>query len=348
MPSFRFKRLEQYRVGGTPDRLELRLPAPTTASGKVYRWCPGAGCAPRLFLLGTTQQTATFDVSLARRAPNLPTTTCPYCGIDSDDASFEYAGDISAVQEYVQWAVMRDADDWMAGVAKSLNRSLSQRGPVSVSLSHKPIHTPAPKPWREDLIRNLACDNCGREYGVYAIGLFCPDCGTKNMHVHFEREIELVFQQIDLAEHAAEEGHAELSYRLLGNAHEDVVTAFETYQKVYYVYAVRRDFAGDIAVRMTSKSAIGTSFQNPEKAVKLYAKLSVNPYSALSSEELEAVVQYIRKRHVIGHNLSMSDEAYSQPRESAMPGVTVRILADEVSAFAQLAKKVVIRLEDLT
>jgi hypothetical protein len=26
----------------------------------------------------------------------------------------------------------------------------------------------------------MRCDVCQREYGVYAIGLFCPDCGSRS------------------------------------------------------------------------------------------------------------------------------------------------------------------------
>ena len=32
------------------------------------------------------------------------------------------------------------------------------------------------------------CDHCGRDYGVFAIGLFCPDCGAPNLRLHFARE----------------------------------------------------------------------------------------------------------------------------------------------------------------
>ncbi len=232
-------------------------------------------------------------------------------------------------------------------MAKDFNRSQPRGGLFSLKMDFKPDRTSEPRAWREDLIRNLACDICGREYGVYAIALFCPDCGCKNLHVHFEREIELILQQIDLAEQVAENGKSELSYRILGNAHEDVVTAFETYQKAFYKYVVKKAFPKEEAEKMISKGAIGNRFQNTDRAKDLYKNLSIDPFNVLTPGELELMRLNIEKRHVIGHNLSMADEAYSDVEKREKPGTTVGILADEISEFAKTAKKVVLDLERL-
>jgi hypothetical protein len=347
MPDFHFKRLEKYKVGGTKDRMELNIPLPKSPSGKVYRWCPNEDCTPRLFLLGDAQRPENLDVSQLRRAPGTRRTTCPYCGIDADDDEFSYAGDIEAVRKYMKWAASRDIDDYLEKMSRDFNRSQPRGGWISLKMDFKPNRAPEPRTWREDLIRNLACDICGREYGVYAIALLCPDCGCKNLHVHFEREIELILQQIDLAEQVAEDGNSELSYRILGNAHEDVVTAFETYQKTFYRYMVKRSFSDEEARGMTSKRAIGNRFQNMDRARDLYENLSIDPFSVLTPDELELMRLNIEKRHVIGHNLSMADEAYSDTQEREKPGTTVEILADEISEFAETAKKVVMELERL-
>jgi hypothetical protein len=347
MPDFRFKRLEKYKVGGTKDRMELNIPLPKSPSGKVCRWCPNEDCVPRLFLLGDAQRPENLDVSQLRRAPGTRGTTCPYCGIDADDDEFNYAGDIEAVRNHMKWAASRDISDYMEKMSRDFNRSQPRGGLISLKMDFKPNRAPEPRAWREDLIRNLACDICGREYGVYAIALLCPDCGCKNLHVHFEREIELILQQIDLAEQVAGDGNSELSYRILGNAHEDVVTAFETYQKTFYRYMVKKSFPDEEAEKMTSKRAIGNRFQNMDRAKDLYANLSCDPFGILALDEWELMKLNIEKRHVIGHNLSMADEAYSDTEEREKPGTTVEILADEISEFAEKAKKVIMELERL-
>ncbi len=345
MSDFRFKRLEKYKIGGTKDKMELNIPLPKSASGKIYRWCPNEDCTPRLFLLGDTQLQENLDITKLRRAPGTPGTTCPYCGIDADDNEFNYEGDIDAIKAYMKWAVTRDIGDYFEKMSKDFNRSQPKQGLFSIKMNFKTDHSPEPRAWREDLIRNLACDICGREYGVYAIALFCPDCGCKNLHVHFEREIELILQQIDLAEQAAQNENNELSYRILGNSHEDVVTAFETYQKTSYKFMVRKSFPKDEANKITNKKAIGNRFQNIDRARELYKNLSFDPFNVLAVDELDLMKANIEKRHVIGHNLSMADEAYSETEEREKPGTTVEILADEISEFATTAKKVVLELE---
>ncbi len=347
MPDFHFKRLEKYKVGGTKNKMELKVPLPHSPSGKVYRWCPNDKCTPRLFLLGGTQVLDNLDVSHLKRSPGTDVTTCPYCGIDADDDEYNYQGDIDAIQKYIEWAVSKDINDHLAKMAKDFNRSQPKGGFISFKMDIKPNYTPEPRAWREDLIRNLACDICGREYGVYAIALFCPDCGGKNLHVHFEREIELILQQIDLADQVAESGNNELSYRILGNAHEDVVTIFETYQKVFYKYVIKKNFPKEQAEKMIGKGIIGNKFQNMDKAKELYMKLSVDPLSVLTSEELELMKLYLEKRHVIGHNLSVVDEAYADKDNREKPGTTIEILAEEISDFVQTVNKVVLELEQL-
>lgn len=347
MSDFRFKRLERYKVGGTRDKMELNIPLPKSPSGKVYRWCPNDGCSPRLFLLGDAQRPENLELTLLRRTPGTRGTTCPYCGIDADDDEFNYDGDIIAIQKYMEWAASKDISDYFEKMARGFNRSQRKGGLISLKMDFKPNRTPEPRAWREDLIRNLACDICGREYGVYAIALYCPDCGCKNLHVHFEREIEIILQQIDLAEQMAENSNEELSYRILGNAHEDVVTAFETYQKTFYRYMVKKSKPKEEAEKLISKRAVGNRFQNIDKAKDLYENLSVDPFTVLTPDELTLMNLNIEKRHVIGHNLSMADEAYSETEEREKPGTSVSILADEISEFAKTAKKVILELERL-
>lgn len=202
-----------------------------------------------------------------------------------------------------------------------------------------------PFTWREDLLRNLACDICGREYSVYAIGLFCPDCGGRNAYIHFQREGALINQQIALAQQQKADGEQELAFRLLGNAHEDVLTAFEAYQKTIYRYLVTKRFLAAEAEKLRSKKAIGNKFQNIERGKKLFAKLTIDPYDQSKQAELEILELNIQKRHVVGHNLSLSDDAYAESVQSEQPGTTVTLLAEEISKFAEVCGSIIRRLE---
>jgi hypothetical protein len=350
MSKFRFRRLEQYRTGGTSDRMELRIPLPKSETGKIHRQCPREECSPRVFQLGDTpeeQKIAEEQMALVRRSPHSPGTTCPYCGNDAPDTEFNTPEDIEAAQEYLRWAATEDIGDQLEDMVRGFNRrSGSKKGLISVSMKVKRPRNARPYAMRNDLLRDLTCDICGRRYGVYAIALFCPDCGARNTHVHFQREVELITQQIELARRVGEDGNQELSYRILGNSHEDVLTAFETYLKTLFRFLVKKRATSEVAEGLLKKiSKVGNSFQNIQRGRELFGEIGIDPYGFLSEEDLNFLRLNIEKRHVIGHNLSMADEKYSELAEAEQPGQTVLLLADEVTRFADLCRQVIVHLE---
>lgn len=349
MSHFRFKRLEQHKTGGTRDKMELTIPAPQSPSGKIHRCCPVPNCVPNLFQLGLTpanQTIAEEHLGLIRRNPGTPGITCPYCGHDAPDDEYVFRGDIKAAQDYIKWAAAQDVGDHLEQWARDLNRKLKRSGGgfISMEMKVKRSHRSRPFVWREDLLRDLTCDICGRAYGVYAIALFCPDCGTPNLHVHFQREIDLIDDQIELAKRIEGEGKKELAYRLLGNAHEDVLTAFETYLKTIYRFLVKKRMTPEEATKLCTKKEIGNRFQNIERGRALFTKLGIDPYAHLDETDLSFLRLNIEKRHVVGHNLSMADEAYVQAAQTEQPGQTVTLLAGEITRFAVICQTVVVRL----
>jgi hypothetical protein len=338
----RFRNLERYKVGGHGSRLELRVPLPHSPTGKIYRFCPNSTCEPRLFLLGE-RLVSEFEVAnspLVRRQPNIPGITCPYCGHDDDDSEFLFQGDIIAAQNEVERLAAQDVQDQLADIVRRFNRKMSSsKSLIDVRMEVKRSPTRRRFNWRPDLLRNLACNICGREYGVYTIALFCPDCGARNVAVHFQREIELIRQQIDIAAEANAADRAELGYRLLGNAHEDVLTAFETYLKsIYRFFAIQSGFE-------LQKKPRPNAFQSLLTGRKLFLELGVDPYAAINEDDFTFLSLNIQKRHVIGHNLGMVDEAYKEFAAIEQPGQTVHVLSEEISRFAGICQRIIEYLE---
>ena len=75
---------------------------------------------------------------------------------------------------------------------------------------------------------------------------------------------------------------SELSYRILGNAHEDVVTALEAYLKTAYRFLVRKRYSAAEALQFCSKKAIQNSFQNIERGERLFRqRLNIEPFAHL-------------------------------------------------------------------
>lgn len=186
----------------------------------------------------------------------------------------------------------------------------------------------------------MVCDHCGRDYGVFAIGLFCPDCGAPNLRLHFERERALVGAQVDLAE-AQGEGLEELAYRLLGNAHEDVLTAFEATQKAVYQFGISQLPSG-----APPSKPVKNDFQNVDFASRRFAELGLNPFAALNETELSTLRLNIQKRHIIGHNLGVVDSKFAEHAEEARVGETVELVAGDIRSFAAVCQKVIDTLDE--
>jgi hypothetical protein len=345
MSPFQYRELGRLIKDRRGHELTLAVPLPTSPKGMNNLRCPSEACQPRVFQLGEGSPASRESDPRWRRAPGQPLATCPYCGHDDDQEAFFHPDDIEAIKEQVLWAASRDVGHALEDMARGFNRRTKNQF-FSVTMEVKGLNTPRPFFHREDLLRDLTCDVCHRRYGVYAIGLFCPDCGAANLHVHFARETALVAQQIEVAQAIEPELGSELSYRILGNAHEDVVTALETYLKTAYRFLVRKRYSATEALQFCSKKAIQNSFQSLERGERLFRqRLSIEPFGHLEPSALERLRVNLEKRHLIGHNLGLVDDAYAQSVGAEAVGSNVPVVAEEVAAFAEVASSVVARLE---
>jgi hypothetical protein len=331
----RMKNLERYRIGGGGTRMHLGLPLPKTPDGRVYRYSPNVDAHPRHFVLGARTDGHVSSAEAQARMkqpPGSPRTVCPYSGTIAWDQNFSHPDDQDAAIAMVGHAALEDAKEHMRRAFEGIARR--SKG----FIKFKPGGTtPKPKPRfkREDLLRELVCDHCGRDYGVYAIALFCPDCGAPNLRLHFQREAALVDAQIILAE-GLDERQQELAYRLLGNAHEDVLTAFEATQKTVYLYGIVQRPAGAPPIK-----PVANDFQNIDRSRTRFQDLALDPFQSLDAIALDALSVNVQKRHIIGHNLGVVDAKFAQHAQNALVGETVKLVSDDIRIFAGLCQAVI-------
>lgn len=322
--------------------MKLSYPAPRTPNGRVYRFSPNEQAHPRHFVLGDV--VADINVTDAFRArmkhdPRTTQTVCPYSGTVADDGAFVHPDDVKAAVEMVKHDAVQDVQDALSEMLKNAFKGNSSNNSFIKVTTGVKRSMPKPKPRfaRQDLMRELVCDHCGRDYGVFAISLFCPDCGAPNLRLHFVREIELVDDQVSLAEEIAVDKE-ELAYRLLGNAHEDVLTAFEATLKTVYLH-------GKSTTSNSPPPKVGNDFQNVEKALKRFEELCLNPFNSLTEDEMEELRLNIQKRHVIGHNLGVVDDKFATHDNDAKVGETVNLVGDDIRKFAAISQKVIDNLD---
>lgn len=333
----RFRNLDKYRTGGSGSRMELSIPLPKTPDGRVYRYSPNEDAHPRHFVLGDAQRPDEVSAEMRARMklePGSPQTVCPYSGIIEEDQAFTHPDDQKAALELVKHAAFTDVQDEFARMFDGINRRQSRNSMIRIEAKVSKRNRPRPRFYRSDLLRELVCDHCGRDYGVYAIGLFCPDCGAPNLRLHFAREVALVEAQVTLADQL-DAAQQELAYRLLGNAHEDVLTAFEATLKTVYLFGWRAAKPQDPLPK------VGNDFQNVERGQKRFAELGLDPYALLDNDALTTMKLNIQKRHVIGHNLGVIDAKFAELSGEANLGETVHLVAEDIRAFAHLAQQVV-------
>lgn len=335
----KFPRLNQYRTGGTSSQMKLALPLPRTPDGRVYRLSPNEHAQPRHFIIGQVVADVPLTDELRVRMkhePRTKQTVCPYSGTVADDDAYVHPDDVKAALEMVAHDATEDLKEAVTQMFKDAFKSSSSRSGFKFTPSASPSK-PKPRFARQDLMRELVCDHCGRDYGVFAIGLFCPDCGAPNLRLHFARETELVDDQVSLAEAIGEEKN-ELAYRLLGNAHEDVLTAFEATLKSVYLY-------GKAQASVNPLPKVGNDFQNIEKATKRFAELGLNPFATLGDSETAALGLNIQKRHIIGHNLGVVDDKFATHANDAKVGETVHLVGEDIRQFAAISQKVIDALD---
>ena len=174
-------------------------------------------------------------------------------------------------------------------------------------------------------------------------GRFCPDCGAANLAVHFNREVELIGRQLDLAESVEDR---EMGWRLLGNAHEDVLTALETYLKVVYRFVVIQRHSGEERDHFLNLGDDNV-FQSKERAAERFSDLEIELLRDLDESERRLLDVYVHTRHVIGHNLGLVDRRFTERTERGEEGETVPLVVEDVRRFAAVAKHIVAGLEDV-
>ncbi|MDD3029389.1 MAG: hypothetical protein PHS57_03795 [Alphaproteobacteria bacterium] len=334
----KFNNLDKYKVGGTYSHKKLAIPLPKTPDGRVYRYSPNEKTHPRHFILGEVQKDFVITDEARKRMklpPHSKQTVCPYSGVIADDQDFTHPEDKEAALEIVKHAALADISQAFHDMFRGLGHKFSS-GVITIKTSGTPRYKPRPNFWRQDLLREIVCDHCGRDYGVFAIGLFCPDCGAPNLKLHFAREVTLVSKQVALAE--GQQDNQELAYRLMGNAHEDVLTAFEATLKTVYLYGIEH-LANGIAKPPRN------DFQNIEKAQARFSELTLNPFSVLTPDEMETLNLNIQKRHIIGHNLSIMDDKFSDYASTVKLGETVRLVGADIIEFAALTQRVIDALD---
>ena len=292
----------------------ISVPIQADEDGFTGRECPNAECEGYFKIVSGTGLEG-----------NGLSCHCPYCGHTADHDEFWTQEQI----RYAESVAMRQISDAIRKDLKSLEFEHKPRGLLGIGWSMKvkagrplPIHQ-----YREKKLETtIVCGHCTLRYAVYGVFAFCPDCRQHNSQQILGANLEVVRKVLDLAE--SHEG--ELREKLIENALEDCVSAFDAFGKE--LCRVHADRTSNPATMNRMR------FQNLVRARAELQAIGVEMTAAITTSTWERTLMLFQKRHLIAHRLGVADQEYVDRSgdSDAVLGRKVRVGRNEVTELGEV------------
>lgn len=250
---------------------------------------------------------------------------CPYCGHFGQQDTFFTQEQI----EYARSVALRQITDAIHSDLKALEFDYKPSGPFGISISMK-VTSSDPYPisyYREkQLETEVICDQCTLRYAIYGVFGWCPDCGSHNSLQILSKNLEIAEKELRLAETA----EAELAEYLVGDALENIVSAFDGFGR-----------------EVCQKKGVDVHFQNISAArKKVQDAFGFDLAGTIGADDWDAACRLFQKRHLLAHRMGVVDADYVQRANdpSAVVGRRIRVSRDEVSSAMTIIEKLGQRL----
>ena len=254
---------------------------------------------------------------------------CPYCGHAGDNNTFWTQEQL----EYAKSVAMREFSDALRKDLRSMEFEHRPTGGFGIGISMK-FKPGAPLPIKhyqeKQLETEVVCDHCTLRYAIYGVFGWCPDCGIHNSLQILLKNLELARKELALAESVDKE----LATHLIGDALENVVSAFD-------------GFGRETCARKGSD----IQFQNLVGARRrVQDALALDFADVLAPDQWDSVCRVFQKRHLLAHKMGVVDDDYIKKTNdpNAILGRKVNVSRDEVTASIGLVEALGKRLFDGT
>ncbi|MEA2919061.1 MAG: hypothetical protein QOJ15_11142 [Bradyrhizobium sp.] len=263
---------------------------------------------------------------------------CPYCGYTGSHKRFYTPEQIA----YAKSVVVRQFSDKLVATLKKMEFDHKPRGAFGIGMSLKvqPGERPPIQQYRErKLETEIVCKNCDLHYAVYGVFGFCPDCRQHNSLQILESNLAIVGKMLDMAEQA----DRDLAEKLVENALEDCVSAFD-------------GFGRELCRLHTTRHPEGRldrwTFQNLETVRSNIRDNFGTDIAALvlDDEWKEALIAF-QKRHLVSHKMGVVDQSYIEKtgdsrhavgRKIEITAVEVRDLSRTLKMLAEDIAKIIL------
>ena len=297
----------------------MSISIPADDDGFTGRECPQADCEGYFKI----------ELGTGLKGVGIPC-HCPYCDHTAGHDQFWTKAQI----EYAKSVAIRKITDAFHKDLKKLEFNHKPKGAFGIGISMKvsPSRlTPIHKFREKKLETEIVCDSCTLRYAVYGVFAFCPDCGQHNSSQIFDKNLELVEKMLDLAAKADDK---DVSERLIENALEDCISAFDGFgREICRVHAEK-------AINPIRAEKI--SFQDLRGAQKkLSALFDIDLSDGITAQEWEEVTRGFQKRNLLSHKMGVVDEAYIRKTDDidAVVGRKITLASSDVREVARIVGK---------
>lgn len=252
---------------------------------------------------------------------------CPYCGHSGDNNTFWTQEQL----EYAKSVALRQFTDALQSDLKSMEFDHRPRGGfgIGISMKFKPGAQVPIRHYKEKALETeVVCDHCTLRYAIYGVFGWCPDCGVHNSLQILGKNLELARKQLVLAESVEKE----LASHLVGDALENVVSAFDGFGR-----------------EACAAKGIDIQFQNLAGARRrVQDSFQGNFADGLTPDEWNSVCRVFQKRHLLAHKMGVVDEDYLKKAidPGAIIGRKVSVSSQEVTAAIAIVETLGKRLFD--
>src|SRR3990172_4429523 len=263
---------------------QINVSLPTDENGYLGRECPNEDCE------------GYFKIVPGTGLSNVTICHCPYCGHTANQSMFHTPDQI----KYAKSLVTRQVIDAFVKDLKTMEFDIKPKGSFGIGLTVKvkpgrsrPIHL-----YKEEALEtHIECPSCTLKYAVYGVFAFCPDCRQHNSLQILDKNLELLTKMLDMAETS----ERELADRLIENALEDCISAFDGFgRELCRIYAMK---SSDTA------KAEKVSFQNLEGVKQNLRELfNIDLATGLTNAAWKVAVRGFQKRHLLSHKMGVVDD----------------------------------------
>lgn len=295
--------------------MEFSIAIKPDEEGYTGRECPNPDCERY------------FKIKFGTGIPQDVPCHCPYCGhVGLHDefftqAQIEYAQSIALNK--ITGNLIRDLKK------HEIKPQRNQMFSISMAVEGKP--TPIAYYTEEELEEKVTCQNCTLEYTIYGVFGFCPDCGVHNSLQIFKSNLAIIEKMVHLAEDADEV----VGQRLIENALEDMISAYDGFGRAYCKVNSSKATNPNQAERI--------SFQNIDEAKSRIEKLYGFDFAqSISHQEWLFVVEQFQKRHLLAHTMGIIDEGFIRKTGTSQQhlGRKVPVSGEDVLMLSTLLNKI--------